>query len=395
MAIGLCSLRLLCVHELAYLQNPKHGCPQTPPVIQAHPQSCRSAVFTTSRRTCIFAPYLHPHAVFASSRRICILAPSFRPRAAFTSSRRLRTANVYNQLASRFTMDSIPPANPNGTLGQANIAQGPAQAVLFLQNAGPPVQPQAAQPQAAQPQAGRGGRRPRPNDPNVLINAFYEQFNGPQNPPLLTASQQVESCTGCGDQYPLNHLIKLDCNHYYCKGDCMDRMVRTSLYSLQFQPVRCCNEITVQQLTEMNLDNHYAAHYAIRLEEAQSQSADRLYCHHTMCRDYIPYGLRGKRAGTCIRCHRKTCKSCHQKSHFGACDRSALEADRQALEPVHQLAREEGWQVCPNCHVIVDKMDGCDEIICACGAHFCYTCGRLYGVDREHDEGGCPLSPLV
>merc|ERR1712188_287762 len=31
---------------------------------------------------------------------------------------------------------------------------------------------------------------------------------------------------------------------------------------------------------------------------------------------------------------------------------------------------------CPNCHVIVSRSDGCDDMRCTCGCSFCYKCGR-------------------
>ena len=31
---------------------------------------------------------------------------------------------------------------------------------------------------------------------------------------------------------------------------------------------------------------------------------------------------------------------------------------------------------CPQCHVIVSRSQGCDEMGCVCGCRFCYKCGR-------------------
>jgi hypothetical protein len=30
---------------------------------------------------------------------------------------------------------------------------------------------------------------------------------------------------------------------------------------------------------------------------------------------------------------------------------------------------------CPECHVIVSRYEGCDQMTCVCGTHFCYACG--------------------
>jgi len=37
-------------------------------------------------------------------------------------------------------------------------------------------------------------------------------------------------------------------------------------------------------------------------------------------------------------------------------------------------------QVCPNCHVIARREDGCNHIVCRCGCHLCFGCGVPYEV---------------
>jgi len=37
-------------------------------------------------------------------------------------------------------------------------------------------------------------------------------------------------------------------------------------------------------------------------------------------------------------------------------------------------------QVCPNCHVIARREDGCNHIVCRCGCHFCFGCGVPHNV---------------
>merc|ERR1711998_750252 len=31
---------------------------------------------------------------------------------------------------------------------------------------------------------------------------------------------------------------------------------------------------------------------------------------------------------------------------------------------------------CPDCHVIVSRSEGCDDMRCVCGTRFCYKCGH-------------------
>merc|ERR1712187_1067418 len=43
----------------------------------------------------------------------------------------------------------------------------------------------------------------------------------------------------------------------------------------------------------------------------------------------------------------------------------------------------QGWilsecQVCPSCHVLARREDGCTHIVCRCNCHFCFGCGAPY-----------------
>lgn len=50
------------------------------------------------------------------------------------------------------------------------------------------------------------------------------------------------------------------------------------------------------------------------------------------------------------------------------------------------LAREQKWQTCPDCRMIVERSSGCPHMVCLCGAEFCYNCG-----ERWSSTGfGCP-----
>ncbi|KAI1760069.1 hypothetical protein GGR53DRAFT_104205 [Hypoxylon sp. FL1150] len=285
--------------------------------------------------------------------------------------------------------DSIPTNNPTAQGGIPNIPM--PDLARFEQQPGPWHPPHQARRGGGQGN-GRLNRptrqRPlRPDDPRVIVEEFKREFEDDEPFPVAMESpdsKQVKTCSACGDEFPADHLQELDCKHYYCKDLCLEHLFMVAFESTPFRPVRCCNEISEQQLREMCffLPDQLMA-YSVKAEEARA-SVDKLYCHNPLCGAYIPQGTRNRRVGTCIRCHRKTCKSCRQKSHFGACDTTAQDADRQALEPVYRLAREEGWQACPKCYSLIERLDGCSHMNCECGQEFCYDCGQALDSDDGH-----------
>ncbi|KAI0553482.1 hypothetical protein F4679DRAFT_599648 [Xylaria curta] len=104
----------------------------------------------------------------------------------------------------------------------------------------------------------------------------------------------------------------------------------------------------------------------------------KLYCWG--CAAYIPNSRRTKRIGDCSACGKRTCKTCRAKSHFGACDKTKIQADGEAENNVYLLAESNGWKRCPNCLNLIQKSGGCNHMTCKCGENFCYLCGEVYGI---------------
>merc|ERR1712205_105546 len=43
-------------------------------------------------------------------------------------------------------------------------------------------------------------------------------------------------------------------------------------------------------------------------------------------------------------------------------------------------------QTCPQCSLVIEREDGCDEMVCHCGCGFCFRCGSEIDADMEADE---------
>lgn len=73
-----------------------------------------------------------------------------------------------------------------------------------------------------------------------------------------------------------------------------------------------------------------------------------------------------------------------------ACVDSLLCLDDELKETMEQ----NGWQQCPSCYMVVELVDGCRNLVCACGCMFCYKCGQKEDAvclcaeeyDEEDDE---------
>lgn len=74
---------------------------------------------------------------------------------------------------------------------------------------------------------------------------------------------------------------------------------------------------------------------------------------------------------TCPWCGDQTCARCRAAWHEGlSCDAA------RGKSLVMRLGDVNKWVRCPRCGHLVERVDGCDHIVCVCGGDFCYRCGN-------------------
>ena len=83
-------------------------------------------------------------------------------------------------------------------------------------------------------------------------------------------------------------------------------------------------------------------------------TTDRTYCSRVDCATFIkPINAHGS-IGSCQKCGGQTCTICKSNEHVG--QDCPQDPNHQA---VIDLARQEGWQTCTNCHRLVELDTGC------------------------------------
>ncbi|KAI0100628.1 hypothetical protein GGR51DRAFT_347259 [Nemania sp. FL0031] len=201
----------------------------------------------------------------------------------------------------------------------------------------------------------------------------------PQGPP-----PGPPTCSICGEIS--SNLQNVGCDHLHC-NNCIAANVRASLNPNDvFAPAKCCRVIPHEILVRAGtLSDDELTKYSDQMEELTSPHG-RLYCWGPDCGAYILNANRTKRIGKCTKCARRTCIACLRKSHFGACDKTQMDAERETDDAVFRLAKSRGWKRCPNCLTLVQRNGGCNSITCLCTQLFCYQCGGAF-VDGRHD---CP-----
>ncbi|KAK3330443.1 hypothetical protein B0H66DRAFT_62607 [Apodospora peruviana] len=214
-------------------------------------------------------------------------------------------------------------------------------------------------------------------------------------------------CLICTSSIPSREAwYRFPCGHVHCEN-CLLANFRVSIKTMPFQPVRCCQPIDTALLRHCVMSTELST-YRDKLAEWKG-IGDMVYCFDPKCSAFIPPALRSPKQNVakCRKCYAKTCMECRGRFHFGKCPvdsvavvvgLNAEEAERRrqwrreqrlaiANERFRNLTKTMGWKHCPRCQRTVEKTDGCNHIVCICGCHFCYRCGKTpYG-----NHGRCAM----
>ncbi|KAI2465479.1 hypothetical protein F4781DRAFT_22860 [Annulohypoxylon bovei var. microspora] len=178
-------------------------------------------------------------------------------------------------------------------------------------------------------------------------------------------------CTSCLDYFPTTDIHELSCWHTYCT-ECMREMFKVSFQSGENFPPRCCNTpVNLTPRLAITLGQEIWITYITKRTEFEASS--RVYCSKADCGLFIPDQYKLDNLAICRECYSYTCTGCKNPYHEGDCALYDGSAELKAL------AKKEGWAECYKCGSIIEKVDGCDRIECACGVSFCYKCSNSIG----------------
>mmetsp|Transcript_13921 Transcript_13921/g.19932 ORF Transcript_13921/g.19932 Transcript_13921/m.19932 type:complete len:555 (+) Transcript_13921:328-1992(+) len=185
----------------------------------------------------------------------------------------------------------------------------------------------------------------------------------------------INRCNVCFEESRRGFI--LPCAHPYCV-QCMTSYFQRALQDMSLLPLRCCEiEIDIQA-APLLMSKSDAMHLLARSSELQV--TNKMYC--PTCNQFINLDLVEAGEGTvlggtlleCI-CETKLCISCRTVEHpLVSCDVNKATVTGSD-EPLHELAKDQGWKQCPKCDIMIELTVGCNHITCAnCNHNFCFLC---------------------
>ena len=180
-----------------------------------------------------------------------------------------------------------------------------------------------------------------------------EQEGGEDNPEGVPMTRTQLQCVACREYGPREDRIGSRCSHCYCR-DCLLRHLEHSLSQDFFFPPECCGDPIPLTSMLIFLSPDLIERYLERMVEKNDR--DRTYCADPHCARYLsPAQGLDDSVRSCKKCPTRTCTQCKARSHPGAC----VMHDSEVL----QMAINEGWQRCLECHNLVELVFGCNHIM--------------------------------
>ncbi|KAI1653657.1 hypothetical protein F4813DRAFT_373643 [Daldinia decipiens] len=161
-------------------------------------------------------------------------------------------------------------------------------------------------------------------------------------------------CLSCHEMIAVKDLAEAPCRHTYCRG-CLERIFRHAMTDEAFFPPRCCRQPIPVDPNQLFLPVDLV--WDFREKEVEFSTPNRTYCHQSTCSAFIKHDAYVGNVATCSKCQSTTCVTCKGPSHDGNCP------PNEGLQEVLQLARDEGWQRCPNCLSMIELNAGCNHIM--------------------------------
>ena len=198
-----------------------------------------------------------------------------------------------------------------------------------------------------------------------------------------------QECFYCFETLSSNEIVKTNCEskHGICR-DCIRAQHKYWIDNSTFGYLRCCNEKVL--IPEPELRNILGRDLARDWYEhfLATETPNQVYCSNSECLWPLHPYAQADSTATCRKCAYTTCTLCRSTSHSGrAC---GIDDDEERL--TIKIANERGWKRCFRCRSLCERKNGCNIILCRCGALFHYLCGESVRLCRCRSRTGAQPS---
>mmetsp|Transcript_19463 Transcript_19463/g.19476 ORF Transcript_19463/g.19476 Transcript_19463/m.19476 type:complete len:320 (+) Transcript_19463:299-1258(+) len=212
------------------------------------------------------------------------------------------------------------------------------------------------------------------------------------------------TCLICYTELKVDQGITLECDHRFCVN-CIKQQVEMLIESAQVsdEKLKCPNcpqALSVYEIEDIVGPELFAKYEKFRLRGLKLEPGDEnsyiFHCRGADC-EYICIIEKGVNEFECPKCGFKCCPMCKEDTHKGStCEQFAKwkEENAKGDKEFEQMLRDEGLLKCPECGAAVQRISGCQYMVCSSSqcqgrTFFCYDCG----IKLEQDHGAHDCKP--
>lgn len=187
-----------------------------------------------------------------------------------------------------------------------------------------------------------------------------------------------ENCAICfcdiEDKYSL-----VGCGHDFCRA-CLGDQIMSAVRHKEGFPLTCAHEACSQRLLIADFEALLTVDQQDELQKASLSAFVALsrgtykFCTTPDCPGVYRVSEQGK-LFACGACSVRLCTSCHVEFHLGlTCDQYKEFKQDPDLSLKAWRKGKQHVKCCPSCGSTIEKLDGCNHVLCTCKIHLCWLC---------------------
>ncbi|CAD8149679.1 unnamed protein product [Paramecium octaurelia] len=192
-----------------------------------------------------------------------------------------------------------------------------------------------------------------------------------------------ELCSLCSQENM--ECYSLRCQHIFCK-DCWHQMIEIQL-SDTIPIVQCleyqCLERLPHQFLELN-----QLYKEILVKRMLYNDSNYTWCPGFNCSNI--YKLQGLTLKIKCHCGLKFCSKCKVETHYPITCETLKEITQYKESSQNWTALD--ISVCPFCSRSIQRIQGCIQMSCVCGNHFCNKCSQPWNKEHGQDYVNCSFA---
>jgi len=217
---------------------------------------------------------------------------------------------------------------------------------------------------------------------HALQKLVGEALKSPLRPPGLDWSQ---ACPLCFEEP--TQPFPLGCRHVYCTG-CLKHMLISATDGKSI-PICCIGDegrckasvplpVIERFISPVRLTQMFENSFRVHLEQHPNEFR---FCQTPDCTQIYRVSKEDSAVIQCPACLIETCSHCHKSPHRGlTCEENTLIGSKTGQEQLLERWAKGHSNVkkCPDCGILIEKIDGCNHIHCRCGGHVCWICAKTF-----------------